>query len=165
MTTTTQLVSDFIHETDFGDLPQGVRHQARRCFLDLVGVAAAGRATPLSRIVRSHAAINTALPSARLFFDGRSTGVAQAAMANAATIDSLDGHDGHRLTKGHAGIAVLPAVMAFATPAPDQSTDELLTALVVGYEVALRAGITLHRIAGDYHSSGAWNALGRKSVV
>ena len=33
-------------------------------------------------------------------------------------------------------------------------------ALVVGYEVANRAGTVLHATAGDYHSSGAWNALG-----
>ena len=33
-------------------------------------------------------------------------------MANAATIDSFDAHDGHKLTKGHAGAVVLPAVLA-----------------------------------------------------
>jgi 2-methylcitrate dehydratase PrpD len=32
--------------------------------------------------------------------------------------------------------------------------------LVVGYEVALRAGLALHATACDYHTSGAWNALG-----
>ena len=38
--------------------------------------------------------------------------------------------------------------------------NELLTLLVVGYEVAIRAGIALHATAPDYHTSGAWNALG-----
>src|SRR3546814_19549346 len=36
---------------------------------------------------------------------------------------------------------------------------EFLTRLVLGYEIATRAGIALHRTAADYHTSGAWNAL------
>jgi 2-methylcitrate dehydratase PrpD len=41
----------------------------------------------------------------------------------------------------------------------------LLTTLVIGYEVALRAGLALHATACDYHTSGAWNALGCAAVV
>jgi 2-methylcitrate dehydratase PrpD len=36
---------------------------------------------------------------------------------------------------------------------------------VIGYEVALRAGIALHATAPDYHTSGAWNALGVAAVA
>ena len=82
------------------------------------------------------------------------------------TIDSVDAHDGHPLTKGHAGAAVLPALLALADAA-DGPPDgrELLTALVIGYEVAIRAGIALHATASDYHTSGAWNALGAVAVA
>ena len=52
--------------------------------------------------------------SARMLFDGRRVSPVGAAMAGAATIDSFDGHDGHVLTKGHAGAAVLPGLLAFA---------------------------------------------------
>ena len=41
---------------------------------------------------------------------------------------------------------------------------ELLTAIVVGYETATRAGIALHASACDYHTSGAWNALACAAV-
>ncbi len=159
-------VSNFIHDTQFNNLPTEVQHQTRRCLLDLVGVAAAGTQTPLSQIVRGHA--NRQAPgdaqSPRLLFDGRRVGAGHAALANAATIDSMDGHDGHRITKGHAGAAVLPAVLAFADGERDASMYELLTALALGYEIALRAGIALHRTASDYHSSGAWNALGAAAI-
>ena len=40
-------------------------------------------------------------------------GIAGAAFAGASIIDALDGHDGHVLTKGHAGVAVLPALLAY----------------------------------------------------
>ena len=32
--------------------------------------------------------------------------------------------------------------------------------MVIGYEIALRAGIALHDTACDYHTSGAWNVIG-----
>jgi 2-methylcitrate dehydratase PrpD len=78
------------------------------------------------------------------------------------TIDSLDIHDGHSLTKGHAGAAIVPGLFACVS---SKSTDEILgkeflTTLVIGYEVALRAGMALHETACDYHTSGAWNAIG-----
>lgn len=156
----------FIHETRHVDLPAEVAHQTRRCMLDLVGVAVAGSATPLSRIVRDHA--HRQAPgsgqSPRLLFDGRRVGAASAAMANAATIDSMDGHDGHRLAKGHAGVAVLPAALAFLDDGEEHSMQDLLTAVAVGYEIGLRAGLTLHATATDYHSSGAWNALAAATV-
>jgi 2-methylcitrate dehydratase PrpD len=41
----------------------------------------------------------------------------------------------------------------------------LITSLVVGYEVAIRAGKALHATACDYHTSGAWNALGCAAIV
>ena len=49
---------------------------------------------------------------ARILFDGRRASVAGAAFAGATTIDALDAHDGHVLTKGHAGVAILPALLA-----------------------------------------------------
>ena len=160
-------VLDFIHATSYASLPGEVRHQMRRCLLDTVGVAAAGTATPLSRILRDHAHRQApGGPSGpRLLFDGRRVGAAHAALANAGTIDSMDGHDGHRMVKGHAGAAILPAVLAFHDDGSDDtSTHDLLAAMAVGYEVALRAGLVLHDTAADYHSSGAWNALGAAAV-
>jgi 2-methylcitrate dehydratase PrpD len=156
-------LDSFVHELSFGDLPGRVRDQARRCVIDLVGTAAAGSATSLSAIIRNHAVehFGSAGRGARMLFDGRRVSPAGAALAGGMTIDSFDAHDGHVLTKGHAGAAVLPGLLAVhdAVAAPMQA-EEFLTSLVLGYEIALRAGIATHRISPDYHTSGAWNALG-----
>lgn len=155
-------VAAFIRDTSHESLPKAVQHQARRCLLDLIGVAAAGTGTQLSTILRDHVADQGLEGGALLLFDGRRAAAPQAALANAGTIDSMDGHDGHRMTKGHAGAAVLPAVLAFIDDG--NNLEDLLTALVVGYEVSLRAGVALHETAADYHSSGAWNALGAAAI-
>lgn len=156
----------FIHRLRFEDLPDDVLHQARRCLLDLIGTAAGGYATALSRIIRDHAVRHFAPGDglgARLLFDGRRASASGAALAGGMMIDSLDCHDGHALTKGHVGVAVLPALLALADGgAPGARTPdarEFLAAFVLGYEIATRAGIALHATACDYHSSGAWNAL------
>ena len=158
-------LAEFIHDLDADSLPGDVLDQVRACLLDLVGVAAGGSGTGMSAIAREHAGNNLAgrERSARLFFDGREVSPVGAAFANAATIDAMDGHDGHRLTKGHAGAAVLPAALSVL----DRQTavvGDLLTSLLVGYEVANRAGMAIHSAAGDFHSSGAWNALGAAAV-
>ncbi|MCP4750742.1 MAG: MmgE/PrpD family protein, partial [Proteobacteria bacterium] len=41
----------FIHKLQWKDIPDDARHQAKRCLLDAVGSAIAGRQTELSRII------------------------------------------------------------------------------------------------------------------
>jgi 2-methylcitrate dehydratase PrpD len=164
-------LSRFIHETSFHDLPPEVVAMSQRCCLDVLGVAVAGRTTDLSRIITDHARrfFGTAVDPADILFTGTTASAVGAALAGGMTVDAFDAHDGHRLTKGHAGAAVVPAVLAVLSSLErsgrPSSGRELLAALAVGYEVALRAGIALHATADDYHTSGAWNALGVAAAV
>lgn len=151
----------FIHDLSFDDLPEDVQHHARRCLLDLTGVAIAGSTTDLSLIIRNHAADHFAegSTSASLWLDGRCVSPVGAALANGMTIDSVDAHDGHRITKGHAGCGALPTAVALAEAHGIDDGGELLTMLVLGYEIGTRAGIALHSTVADHHTSGAWIAL------
>ena len=159
----------FIHELGFEDLPTPVVAQTKRCVLDLVGVAAGGRRTSAADIACRFATrqLNTHERGARILFDGRAASPAGAAYAGATTIDSLDAHDGHPLTKGHAGAALLPALFAMIDAEKDGTIDgrTVLAVLAMGYEIAIRAGIAMHASAPDYHTSGAWNALGCAAVA
>ncbi|HEX4524724.1 MAG TPA: MmgE/PrpD family protein [Casimicrobiaceae bacterium] len=156
----------FARELEFDALPEDVVRIALRCLLDLVGVAAAGARTPAAAIVNAYASTQMCGRDreARMLFDGRRAGLAGAAFAGASTIDAIDAHDGHVLTKGHAGVALLPALLAYIDggAGAGKSIDgrEFIVSLVLGYELATRAGIALHATTSDYHCSGAWNALG-----
>lgn len=158
---------EFIHELGWEQLPQVVQNQVCRCLLDTLGAAAGGRQTEMSDIIHNFAASVYAGSGAQLWFDSRIVSPPGAALANAMTIDALDIHDGYTLTKGHAGAALVPAVLATIglNPQARVSGKELLASLVIGYEIALRAGLALHATAGDYHTSGAWNALGCAAVT
>lgn len=164
----TSRLDSFIRNLSFDDLPIEVQRQGRRCVLDLLGTAAAGIATPLSSIIRTHAAVHFSSQNltSRMLFDGRPASPVGAAMAGGMVIDSFDAHDGHVLTKGHAGAALLPSLLALMDCQRDEIDGaEFLTTLVVGYEIAIRAGIATHRTAPDYHTSGSWNALGVVSLA
>ncbi len=165
-------VPTFVRELAFDALPRDVVLQAQRCIVDLVGVAAAGSRTQAAAIANAYAVaqLGGLDRDARILFDGRRAGIAGAAFAGASTIDAIDAHDGHVLTKGHVGVAILPALLALVdshAAGEPRTIDsrEFLTCLVLGYEIATRAGIALHASVADYHCSGAWNALGCAAVA
>ncbi|RVA62084.1 MmgE/PrpD family protein [Mesorhizobium sp. M7A.F.Ca.CA.004.09.1.2] len=157
-------LADFVLRRPAAVFPLPVLEQARYLLLDTLGIAIAASPMEAGRIARDTAALlyGSADPphSARMLFDGRRASIAGAAYAAATQIDNLDGHDGYSPTKGHIGVAVVPALAALAEALPDLSGPEALASLVVGYEVAGRAGIALHATVSDYHTSGAWNAVG-----
>lgn len=155
------LFTDFLHQTRMQDIPDDMLAFGRRWLLDLIGVAAGGTETRLSEIIRAHAAEQFAPGSrrARMLFDGRAVSPSGAALAGGMTIDALDGHDGHKLTKGHVGCGIFPALLGYCDAEGIEDDGAFLAALVVGYEIGTRAGIALHRTATDYHTTGAWIAI------
>jgi len=160
---------EFVHQAAWGELPHSVQTMVKTCLADTIAVAASGTQTELSRIIRSHALEQFAAPTssqgARLLFDGRYCSASGTALANGMTIDSVDAHDGFKPAKGHAGCGVVAAALACHDAHPiTQSTEQFLTDLVIGYELACRAAVSLHESAPDYHTSGAWVALAAAAI-
>ena len=83
-----------------------------------------------------------------------------AAFAGATAANALDYEDGHYRGGGiHAGSAVLPALLAATDPSTPMA--RLRRALVVGYEIAIRAGYVLSPQHGrSYRTSGHAASLG-----
>jgi len=145
-------------------VPDEVLLQTATLLIDTLGVAAGAASLEVGRIARDFACdFHGAAREdhrATLLFDGRRCARPGAAWALATQIDNLDAHDGLNATKGHIGCALVPALFAFAEARPDLTGRQALTALAMGYEVAARAALALHATVSDYHTSGAWNALG-----
>jgi len=150
----------FIHQDDTR-FSNSLYPQAKRCLLDLLGVAAGASRSESSQILGRHVAAQygpTESSRSKLLFKDVYVSECGAAMYGAGLIDALDAHDGQVLTKGHVGVVVLPVLLA------QQNVGQLsgaafLNALIVGYEIGTRAGIALHQTVSDYHTSGAWNAI------
>jgi len=161
-------VARFNAELRFEDIPEHVTRMAALYMLDLIGVAAAGSRLDAGKIARDHAVRHWApgpgAPFANLLFDGRTVSLPGFGFAMATQIDNLDAHDGWQPCKGHAGAALFPALAAFAADMDSVTGRDALTAMVSGYEIAYRAGMALHATVEDYHTSGAWNALGCAAI-
>lgn len=158
-------IINYIHNLRWDDIPDAVKNQARRCLLDTIGTAIAGRKTDLSRIIYDFAAVAYGGNDARLWLNGRFVSIPGAALAHGMTIDALDIHDSCRPVKGHAGVALVPAALAAAQKYGPISGKELLTTLVMAYDIAIRAGTAQHATVCDYHTSGSWSALGCAAIL
>jgi 2-methylcitrate dehydratase PrpD len=153
--------ADFAANLTIKDIPDAVLGTMRRSFLDTMGVAAIASTTDMAKIGVKVAPIigGAGKTSARILMNGTGVSTTAAAMAGAMTIDSVDAHDGTSPCKGHAGSAIFPALLALADTVPMNGAT-FATLLTIGYEVSYRAGLVQHATCADYHTSGAWTAVG-----
>lgn len=152
--------TDKITALRWQDLPAQVQTQAKRCLKDILATAAGSLALPVSAQAQTLVEAQFGPGRVPLWFKGKGSSLAGAAFFNALTVDSLDCHDGFRPNKGHAGATVVPVAIA-ACANREVSGAELLSAVVIGYEVACRAGLALHAMhAPIFHASGTWAAVG-----
>jgi 2-methylcitrate dehydratase PrpD len=149
----------FVHQLALGDVPDRVRERSGALLADIAAVCCAGRPAPAARIAVEYAAAVHPGDAATALLDSSRMGAAGAAFANGVLANVLDFDDGHRLTKGHPGAVIVPTALAVGQLV-DASPDAFLAAVIVGYEVAVRAGIALHARDDAYHASGAWGAVG-----
>ncbi|NEK22030.1 MmgE/PrpD family protein [Sulfitobacter sp. JBTF-M27] len=153
----------FAADLTYDDLPEDLLWVLRRSFLDTMGVAAVASTTEMADRARRGAKAMfgpTDAGSARILMDGTPLSPAGAAMAGAFTVDAVDAHDTTSPCKGHAGSAVFPALLAMAEVTGPMTGAAFAAHLAVAYEVSCRAGLAQHATCPDYHTSGAWTAVG-----
>jgi 2-methylcitrate dehydratase PrpD len=155
---------DFVRDLRWTDVPAAVQEHVGLLLADLAAVCVAGRPAPASAMAAGYASAVHPGDEATALLEGRRVGAVGAAWCNGVLANVLDHDDGHRLTKGHPGAVVIPAALAAAQLA-DATPEELRTAVVVGYEIAIRAGVALHARDAGYHASGAWGGLGAAAAA
>lgn len=152
-------LADFLVKTGRSDIDDRVIARAADCVLDVIGAAAAGRTAPGVQAMQT--ALETSLSGgvSRIWFAGREMTAAGAAAINAMAATGLDIDDGHRMAAGHPGAAVVTAAIAVAEEC-DATLEDLLVAVVLGYEASVR--VALARQPDHYTStvSGRWSGVG-----
>ncbi len=132
-------LAEFIVETDYAQLPSEAVEAAKRCFLDWLGSAIAGSLERPTRIMLEVVKELGGEPEATLIPDGSRSSPFLAALVNAASSHVLEMDDLHPSSILHPGAPVIPTALAMAER-EGCSGEEFLTALVIGYEVAIRVG-------------------------
>lgn len=158
-------VIDFILRTAWQDLPEDIRHQSKRCLLDTLGAQIAGYRTPVGDLMVSFAQAQFPGNDSTILVKGGKLSASGAALVNGFANNALDIDDGYRMVKGHPGACILPVALAAGELSQNITGQQFLTALVIGYELSIRAGLIRHATYETYHSSGSWGAIGGAAVA
>jgi 2-methylcitrate dehydratase PrpD len=146
-------------------IPSAARELVRQCLLDYLGVAIAGAADPLVRIVLDELGEAGGAAEASVVGHSARLPALAAALVNGAAGHALDYDDVNMAMPGHPSVAILPALLALAE-ARRASGREVATAFVAGYETACRIGMAVrpgHYDVG-FHSTGTLGAFGAASA-
>jgi 2-methylcitrate dehydratase PrpD len=142
-------------------LPEAMRELARQCVLDTLGVALAGAADPLVRIVLDEMEEAGGAQQAGVIGHRARLPALSAALVNGAAGHALDYDDVNMAMPGHPSVAILPALLALAER-ERASGRAVITAFVAGYETACRIGRALQPGHYDlgFHATGTVGCFG-----
>jgi len=157
-------VLSFIENEHYDRLSTEVVTMAKKSLLDFIASTYAGYQCKASSI---------ALKSADWFGEkGKCTVIGSekqvspfaATFINATLSSSMDIDDGHREAVGHPGCMIIPPVLTSGELAEHCTGRELITAIVVGYEVGIRCGIVMNSNHKQlFYGSGGWGIFGSAS--
>ncbi|ETX08177.1 MAG: hypothetical protein ETSY2_06925, partial [Candidatus Entotheonella gemina] len=139
MSTDIDALGRFMAETRWEDIPDAVQAHAKLVFLDTLGVILAGSIQSEVRAVRETLCASGGT-GATVYAPGwPGMDPRQAALLNGIAGRSIELCEGHRYVSCQGAIQMLPTVLALGEQF-ERSGDELLSALILGYDVAVRIG-------------------------
>jgi 2-methylcitrate dehydratase PrpD len=139
----TRTLAKFIVNHHFGDIPEKVRHEAARSFLNWMGCAVG--ACRHETIERALAALSefSGLPQATVLGRGERVDAMLAALLNGTSSHVFDFDDTHLKTVIHPSGPVASAILALAEKAPVKGED-FLHAFILGVETECRIGNSVY---------------------
>ena len=139
----TKKLSEFIHNTDYEDIPSEIIQLAKMCFLDWLGCTVAAADSETARIFRETVLELGGNPDATIIPYGDKTSITNASLVNAALSHFLELDDIHKKAMYHPGIPVIPAVLALSEKL-NKTGKDIITGIVMGYETGIRIGIAIN---------------------
>lgn len=152
------LVAQFARSLQWDDLADDVQQKAKLTLLDALGATLSGTQTQISRIAAEYAPAAWAGDESSILIHGGMATAVGAAFANGCAANGFDTDDGAKYTRGHPGAQLFPATLAVSEKLGLSGSD-MLTAMVVGYEVAMRAGRCWHDHHQVYQACGSWGSV------
>jgi 2-methylcitrate dehydratase PrpD len=153
-----RLVSDFVRNLRWDNLDGAVREKVKLTLLDALGATLSGTQTRISTIAADYAPTAWPGDDASILMYNRTATPAGAAFANGCAANGFDSDDGAKYTRGHPGAQLFPATLAVSEKL-GRGGQEMMTAMVVGYEVAMRTGRCWHDHHQVYEACGSWGSV------
>ena len=157
--TTTLALAKFACELAPDKIPLSAYDAAKKCILDLVAASAAGSSSTAAMAVLDMSERLFSSGQSDVWFSGKTFNAPGAAYVNSTFGSALDLDDGHREAMGHPGASIIPSALAVAQET-NAAGRELLAAIIIGYEVAIRVAAARDHPALDTLATGRWCAYG-----
>lgn len=158
----TRELARFAASLQYEHLPQSVIEHSKLCLLDTLGCGLYGSTLPWSKIVAACVSDLEKNGSCTLWGTGTAVSPTGAALVNGTMVHGFELDDLHKRSIVHPGSVVITSALAVAEYMGDVSGRRILTAIVAGYEVATRVGMSLgsaHLLQG-WHPTGTHGTLG-----
>jgi 2-methylcitrate dehydratase PrpD len=135
----TPTLARFVANTRWEDIPDPVKHEAKRALLNFFAVALAGCRTPPIEMALTSLAEFSGGKQATIVGRSERIDALSAAFLNAAGANVFDYCDTHLPTVVHPTAPLAPALLAMAELRP-VSGQQLLLAFILGFEIECRVG-------------------------
>jgi len=136
-------LADFAVEFSFDKLPKEAVDKTKMCLLDTIGVMAAASTLKIGKAIASFVKAMGGVEEATVICSDFRTSCVNAAFANGSFVETPENQDGIRYGGLHQCSAVIPAALAVGEKRKI-SGKELITSVIVGYEVSARVAATTH---------------------
>ncbi|MQB01314.1 MAG: hypothetical protein GEU78_13650 [Actinobacteria bacterium] len=160
---------EFAEGLTLDDVPEPVVEHAKKLVVDIIAKAIGGHAWMESgpAVYAATRRLNRGQGGATALATGESMAPEWAAFANGTMAHSLDFDNHHAKGVIHAGSLVVTAALA-AAEENESSGRKLLTAVVIGYEIATRLAMSCNPFSSHemgFHPTGTWDVFGATAVV
>ena len=146
-------------DIDVKRLPDKVSEMTLCCILDLLtaAIAGVGSTAPAAALSVSERLYGPGCAPA--WFTGHTSSLMSALLHNALAASALDLDDGSRSARGHPGASVIPTVLTLASTLAEIGSDDILAAIVAGYDVGVRIAAAQNTGAILTRQTGRWAAF------
>ena len=151
-------ICQFVVKTGYNDFSSTVIEHARKVLYDSVGAIAAGAQQKEPIEMANRLTALSGHPSATVIGQKKKADPLTAALINGTAGTWLELDEGNQFARGHAGIHVVPAALAVGEDR-NLSGREVLTAMILGYEIGCRIGIA-SKLRMTMHPHGSWGTIG-----
>ncbi|KAF2161673.1 hypothetical protein M409DRAFT_28070 [Zasmidium cellare ATCC 36951] len=157
----TRLAAKRLKQISVEGLSSEVHTKATHCLVDTLGAIAVGLTGPLAASMRMYATRDIDRPQSYAFAIGKKTSAETAAFTNAVLAHTALRDDMHLESVAHIGSIVIPSALAVAQR-DSWNGDQLLKAIVGGYEMGALLGTSLHasgKMNSHFRASGMIGAF------
>ena len=163
----TRALAKFASELTFDKISSAAIARIKLCLLDTFGCGLFGSGLPWTRIVADYAGDLGGPREATVWGRDFKVSAANAALANGTAVHSFEIDDLHKTSIVHPGSVVIPPALSMAEHLGGCDGKEFLSAVVAGYEVAIRVGMcvgTSHLQKG-LHPTGTNGTFGSAAAA